>query len=199
MKKLLYVIAFLAIGFVSNAQFLVGGQVGINYTKTKDATSLALLSAPSDGNIFSFTLAPNVLYQLDSKMGVGAKLGIDFMNMKNNQDNTKDKIFMFQLNPYFRYNVLKVSKINLYCDAQVAFGLGKRKTDGVADQNITNLGFNIIPGAKYDLTNMISLTAELNLLQFGFNYLKCGDQKITQFGLGADTQTNITVGILFNM
>lgn len=197
MKKLLYVIAFLAIGLVSNAQFLVGGQVGINYLKTKDAATLPIL--PTEGNIFSFTLAPNVLYQLDNKMGVGAKLGINFMNIKNKLADTKQKIFMFQLNPYFRYNLLKISKINLYCDAQIDFGLGKEKNDGYDDQNITNLGFNLIPGAKYDLTNKVSLTAELNLFQFGVNYLKMGDEKYTQFGLGANTQTNITVGILFKM
>lgn len=99
MKKILFVIAFVGAFFAANAQFYVGGGVG-------------LWNSNSVGNsTFTITLAPEVGYWVNETLAVGGVLNL------TSAGNTTIRI-----TPYVRYVVLGGDLVSVFVDGQLGIG-----------------------------------------------------------------------------
>lgn len=87
MKKLFITLAFVAATFFCQAQFYVGGSLGLSGTggKTTVSSSASELST-NDPKGINFTIAPSVGYMFSDNLGAGLDFGFGFDRSKSEQD-----------------------------------------------------------------------------------------------------------------
>ena len=220
MKKLFITIAFVAATMFASAQLYVGGSLGMStesgkYKWEQDGTTVEQDMPKS----FVFTLAPEVGFMFNDNMGVGLQFGLGF-GKATQKDYTYDpaatetvKTTIIAFAPYFRYVFAEVDNFKFYADAKVSYAMNKPKAsieqDGTTvtfDGNKTTaLGFGIVPGMAYQLTDNISMNAALNILELGFQTTKeIQDQngvketwKTNEFGFGVNEPSPITIGFFY--
>ena len=138
MKKILMTLAAAFVAVSMSAQVYVGGTANLN-THGSDSKS--------------YTIAPEIGYQMDDQLGVGIKLGYGYT--KNDPAPSKSTI---SVNPYLRYNFVEIGKVKVFVDGGVYFSTSKVK-DADADNNF---GINVVPGISYNITDKISIAAHAN-------------------------------------
>lgn len=223
MKKLFITIAFVAAAMFANAQFFVGGNLGMDFTSGKwKAEGNGVTVTQDQPKTFEFTFAPSIGFMFNDKIGVG--LDIMFgMDKATNKDYTVDpvvtttiKTTTFGLAPYFRYVFAEVDNFKFYCDAKLLWQMDKPKVkvegNGVtvtADgAKTTTFGVGIVPGMAYMLTDNISMNCALNILELGFSTSKTVDKNPdgdgvdytttnNEFGFGVNGATPITIGFFY--
>lgn len=219
MKKLFITIAFVAATMFASAQLYVGGSLGMatesgKYKWEADGTSVET-DAPKT---FVFTFAPEAGFMFADNMGVGLKLGFGMgkQTSKTGQDpviTTTNKVTEIGFAPYFRYVFAEVDNFKFYADAQVSYAMSKPKTTVEGGETTitqdgdktTTIGFGIVPGMAYQLTDNISMNCALNILELGFQTQKTVDKdddgttttKINDFGFGVNDATPITIGFYY--
>lgn len=220
MKKLFITIAFVAATMFASAQLYVGGSLGMStqsgtYKWEQDGTTVTQ-DQPKE---FVFTLAPEVGFMFADNMGVGLQFGLGFGKATQKDYNfdpaatetVKTTIIAFA--PYFRYVFAEVDNFKFYADARVSYAMNKPKAsieqDGTTvtfDGNKTTaLGFGIVPGMAYQLTDNISMNCALNILELGFQTTKeIQDQngvketwKTNEFGFGVNEPTAVEIGFFY--
>ena len=223
MKKLFITIAFVAAAMFAQAQFFVGGNLGMSTTSRTYKLEGGGLSISQDlPKSFTFTIAPSVGFMFNDNMGVGLDLGFGFgkTTRKNYDDETgelidtrttKETIISFA--PYFRYVFAEIDNFKFYCDAKLAYSMIKPKvtieggntTVTVDGNKTTQFGIGVVPGMAYMLTDNISMNCALNILELGFNTTTEkaeGDgvtetYKTNEFGFGVNNNTPITIGFFY--
>ena len=223
MKKLFITIAFVAAAMFANAQFFVGGNLGLSTQSGKDKISGGGVTVEQDApKSFGFQFAPSVGYMFNDNMGVG----IDFMigmDKTTDKDYTVDPVLTTTTKtttigfaPYFRYVFAEVDNFKFYADAKLSYIMEKPKvtTEGggisvSADgPKTTSFGVGIVPGMSYNFTDHISMNCVLNILELGFETQKtvvkdfdgAGGEytaKSNEFGFGVNMPTPITVGFFY--
>jgi opacity protein-like surface antigen len=138
MKKILMTLAAAFVAVSMSAQVYVGGTANLN-------------THGSDSKTYS--IAPEIGYQLDNQLGVGIKLGYGYTKNAPTPSTTT-----LSVNPYLRYNFVEVGKVKVFVDGGIYFATSKQKE---ADAN-NMFGINVIPGISYNLTNKISIAAHAN-------------------------------------
>ena len=113
MKKVIFTMCLLAAAAFCQAQFSIGGSVGVGYDKTKPDTG-------SDLKTLQLNVSPNVNYMFGDKMGVGLELGFNYKKNNNgysnpiitykSDDNLKTTGWLIA--PYFRYVVCEFDNFN---------------------------------------------------------------------------------------
>ena len=206
MKKLFITIAFVAATMFASAQLYVGGSLGFDYSKDKiksdETTDLT--------KTFSWDITPSVGYMFSDNMGVGIDLGFGMVTEKNLQTDAKDKTTLWAVAPYFRYVFAEVDNFKFYADAKVSFGGGRERTTYAGPSfkgKESYFGVAVVPGMAYMLTDNISMNCTLNILALGFQQttIKADDDSKsdlkyvnTEFGLGVNRATPITIGFFYN-
>ena len=226
MKKLFITIAFVAASMLASAQLYVGGSLGMNMQNGKDKVEGNGVSVEQDlPKSFTFVFAPEAGFMFADNMGVGLQLGFGF-------GKTTDKIYQDETGapidpaatqtiktttigfaPYFRYVFAEVDNFKFYADAQVAYAMSKPKvtveggeTTITQDGNkTTTIGFGIVPGMAYQLTDNISMNCALNILELGFQTQKTVEKddnetttvKYNDFGFGVNEASPITIGFFY--
>lgn len=182
MKKLFITIAFVAAAMFSQAQGLfIGGNIGLTSTKYM-----------SDAKEFHFEIAPNVGYMFADNMGVGLELGYGYKKETPViGDDVKTSEFAFA--PYFRYVFAQLDNFKFYGDVKVAFMFGKH-----GDDKTSGFGVGLVPGFSYDFTEHFAMVANLNILSIGYTQYKIEDAKQTNFGVGVNQNTDLSVGFVYN-
>ena len=171
MKKIMIVAVAMLMAFTAKAQIYVGGNVGL------DASS----------GYFGLNVLPEVGYNINDKMSVGAVLGVDMANWK--EDTQRTDIFII---PYFRYTFLDLGPVKLFADARLDLNFSSSKNyDILADKwddptTGTFWGIGIAPGIAIPLTDKLSVVGHLGYL--GYRY--------ETFTLSADA-TDLTVGVYY--
>ena len=206
-KKFFAIVAlFTCITLGMNAQVYVGGSLGFTSSKMSNG------GHDQDGS--SFKILPEIGYQLDPSLSIGLQVGYshgyaafgslnvtDFKAIMNtaistatdiSEDDTKLNSFTFA--PYVRYNVLNFGKVNFFVEGSV--GYTNIKTEGNRDYKVDALEIAIRPGVSFQLSDRINALAKLGSLGYMEAKEKESDQKITRFGLDADTY-NLLLGINF--
>ena len=220
MKKLFITIAFVAAAMFANAQFFVGGNLGMAMENGKIKAVNSGTTVEQDApKAFTFTFAPSLGYMFNDNMGVGLDLMFG-MGKVTEKDYTYDPVATFKTKtttigfaPYFRYVFAEVDNFKFYADAKLAYQMSKPKSewkqDGTTVTNdgskTTNFGIGIVPGMAYQLTDNISMNCALNILELGFqtekNVEKVDDEtttrKYTDFGFGVNYATPITIGFFY--
>lgn len=223
MKKLFITIAFVATAMFANAQFFVGGSLGMDFQNGKDKFVNSGTTVEQDApKTFEFTFAPSVGYMFNDNMGVGLDL-VFGMGKVTEKDYTFDPVATFKTKtttigfaPYFRYVFAEVDNFKFYADARIEYLMSTPKIEGeqggttvtIDGPKTTNFGVGIVPGMAYMLTDNISMNCALNILELGFatekTVTKDWDgqgteytQKSSDFGFGVNYATPITIGFFY--
>ncbi len=201
MKKIMMTLAAVCVAATMNAQVYVGGTLGLGFQNKltdkdgKDATGM------------TFAIKPEIGYVLNENSALGIVLGFGVSNNSNmvgeqyaaaaNTNLKLDKSAVtFTVSPYYRYNYLKFSNVNLFFDGQFAFGLAKQDNN-----KLTQIGLGIVPGVSVNLNEKISFVAKMGFIGWTSTKAKIngveGDAQST-FGLGVNSLSGLEFGMYYN-
>ena len=222
MKKLFITLAFVAATFFCQAQFYVGGSLGLLGTggKTTVSSSGSELST-NDPKGINFTIAPSVGYMFSDNLGAGLDLGLGFGREKYEQDvagtnyTIKDKATEWGVAPYLRCVFGDFDNIKLYADLRASFGgltpkysaEGDGEVHEVVGDKESKFGIGVVPGIAYYIDDNIFINARLNLFELGYQMNKVvsvdEDTNVTTtkksniYGLGVNNQTALSIGFYY--
>ncbi len=175
MKKVLLTAAIaVATVFAANAQWYVGGAIGIQSNSEK-------VGDPK----FGINIAPEVGYYLSDKFDVGLDLTFGF---SKSQADTKTTDFVFA--PYARYSFLQFGKLEVIAKGQAYIDYTHSKTGSADGTGSTAFGLRVFPQVAYGLMDNIVLFTNLNFASF---YVEGGDPGAS-FGIGVDANNLATLG-----
>lgn len=174
MKKIIVVLAAALIGFSANAQFYVGGSLGLNSTEGSS----------------SFTIAPEFGYALSDKLTIGAVVGLGnnelslFYPQLNDLSGIIGSLglleegFGWQVNPYVRYTFAQVGNFSIFADGALNLGGFKYKD---WDESVFAWGISINPGCAYNITDNWAVVA--HFCSLGFASTSVAGESTSTFGL----------------
>lgn len=200
MKKILLTLALAAFAFTANAQFVIGGNIGFSHDADYDDNYTAAYRSQANTDI---TILPKVGYQLNDDMQIGAQLGWNYnytrnyMGAKDSYTSTPQSAIVIA--PYFRYNLLKWKKFNVFCEAAINFELGlESKTHTFVNgsevtgspvkngDNYTSFGIGVVPGLNYAFSNSFSMDIYVNLASIYWNATSYDGHADHVWGFGAN-------------
>lgn len=197
MKKILMV-AVMAVAAVSaNAQWYVGGQLGLDFNKAnKDADSQ-----------MTFSIAPEVGYNINENWAVGAQVGFSMANKLKEGGNiiydpygiitgytgyteaTYDATgTSFFIAPYARYTFAKSGNVSFFVDGGIGFATANYDIDDPYEkynESGTIFHIGLRPGIAFKATDKISFVATTGY----FGYMKKSDDVYgggSRFGLNVN-------------
>ena len=168
MKKSLLAIAFAMVAMVGSAQVYVGGSLDLDLAGNKTASAS------------NFSLSPEVGYELNENLSIGAVLSFSTSSMKIKDTDYKENGFSWGIAPYARYTFLRNGIFSCFVDG------GLSLVDG-EDRDLS-FGIYAEPGVALEVTENISIVSHLGNLGLYF----VGEN--TNFGLNAQTTIG-SVGI----
>jgi hypothetical protein len=191
MKKTILMMMLLSGVCSVNAQYYIGGSIGISDYSTKWADG-------DENTVLSFSVAPELGYSLTDKLDIGIALNFSTLKRTNMtvdaEGNSIDiKVNSFQFAPYIRYSLLTFNKFAVLGKVQAFAGYEKQKyTTEMTDMN---WGANIYPILTYNLTDKFVLLSNLNFFSIGFSQNKRKDVATsTGFSFSADSNNLLNVG-----
>ncbi len=220
MKKLLLVLAFVTMSFVSKAQLFVAGSVTANCSGGSKEYVSPFHTKDDKPQEFNFAITPAVGYMIPGKSyGFGLSLGYayghekdcDYYNDFNGDVIVKPVVKAysntFDIAPFFRYAYAKFDKITLYVDAKMPVGVSKFN---VKNDNVTTelektfvIGGKLIPGITYKFNDHILFTTEIGLLSINYMHTKKTTfssnvvDKTNDFSIGANNRTVASFGFVY--
>ena len=168
MKKSLLAIAFAMVAMVGSAQVYVGGSLDLDLAGNKTASAS------------NFSLSPEVGYELNENLSIGAALSFSTSSMKIKDTDYKENDFSWGIAPYARYTFLRNGIFSCFVDGGLSLVGGE-------DRDLS-FGIYAEPGVALEVTENISIVSHLGNLGFYF----AGDN--TNFELNAHTTIG-SVGI----
>ena len=182
MKKIMMTLAAVCVAATMNAQVYVGGSLGFETTS-------------HDGNTNSqLTLMPEIGYALDDNLAVGIAFGygqtkesVEVNNVEVSQTNKK-----FVINPYLRYTLVKLEKVNVFVDG----GLEYVHKDYAGSKN-NSFGIGVRPGVAVNLNDKLSFVSHFGWL--GYKNSKDdyeGAKAANTFGLNFSSA--VSFGLYYN-
>ena len=202
MKKL-FVAACMAVAALSaNAQTYVGGEVGL----WRDAEDGA--------NQTSFTLAPEIGYNLNDTWALGIALKYGYLynggehglEIGDHELDSDTKTNAIIVSPYVRATFARLGKVRLFLDGGFSFATAKVKYTTVADGESKSIeddaknGFEIgiKPGISVDVSKNLSFIAHAGFL--GYRHSKNNENTVLgKNGFGFDViSTNLSFGFIYN-
>ena len=177
MKKILFTLAAAVITLTASAQVYLGGEVGLwrNW----------------DANHTSFSINPEIGYNLDENWAIGTTIGYTY------NYNSGIKTNAFEVAPYARYTYAKFDAVSLFLDGGFGFQTYKVSQDGHSSDSMNGWQVGIKPGVKVDLTSKLSFVAHVGFL----GYRDADDNKSAWgengFGFKLDGN-NLGFGLYYN-
>lgn len=101
------------------------------------------------------TVLPEIGYNLTEKLAIGSVLGVSYKK-SGSEEKTVLKIA-----PYARYTYFSTSKLNLFIDGGVDFGIGRAH-----GHTAVEYGIGLRPGISYDLSERLSIVAHVGFLGY---------------------------------
>jgi len=183
MKKILLT-SVLALGVATSAHatdWFVGGSVGFNWV---------------EDTYTSFSIAPEVGYNLNEKWDVGAMLGYKYWS----QSGIKYVESEYSAGVFARYNVIQFGDVKLLGKATAYVDYWSESFDGKTLFDGTSFGLKVAPMITYDISKSFTLFTELDFLGAGIHSVVDGK---TSFGFGFDSNSvkklgDIKVGFYYN-
>lgn len=176
MKKIVLTMMAAMVAVVMDAQIYVGGAVGFQ-TVSHDGDSET-----------AFTLKPEVGYNLNEDWAIGMAVGYG----ETGKDLTKVKTFI--INPYVRYNAVKLDKVTLFLDGSFAY----QSIDPKASYKTNEWGIGVKPGLAVALTDHLSFVSHLGFVGYESSKPDFDGAKATNtFGVAIDANS-LDFGLYFN-
>lgn len=170
MKKLFLTVVLAIAGFVSaQAQFLVGGNVGVWYDHEDENTSWSIL--------------PEFTYYFNDQWSAGTEIGLSGYAFKHGGNTTS-----FVFNPYARYTFFSADLVEVFCEGAIGFA--------TATDHDAAFSIGLRPGIKVNLSDNWSLISKIGFLGFSSN--KDGIPAVAQNGFGFGLNNNIALGLYYS-
>ena len=155
MKKILLLMVVAMTAMAANAQFWVGGSLGLNFFKAEDSFSDVITQVK---------IAPELGYKLNNKWELAAAFNESFTVYDGDIYNS------FSVEPYARFIFAKAGIASFFVDG--GFGLGARGFDD--DNFFTRSRFEFYiglrPGVKIHLSEKVGLVSKLGFI--GYEYIE---------------------------
>jgi hypothetical protein len=185
MKKFLTTAAAVfALVAVSNAQLFVGGNLGFSTSSETEKNSDGD-GIKQNGASMSFEFNPQIGFELNDKMSVGAYviLGTSstktFDGSKDNKVTTKTVSNEIGIAPFFRYSFVEFGDFKVMAEAALPFAIASGKLsypdadparDAVKAPKTMNIGLAVAPVVSYSISDRIDLEAQLNVFSLGYYF-----------------------------
>lgn len=200
MKKILLTLALAAFAFTANAQFVIGGTLGISHQGNYDKDYTGATFTAADNANTSYTIMPKFGYQLNDNMQVGIQLGATYSYTRNyagaddTYNSNSDMTWNFE--PYFRYNFASWKGFTLFAEAALGVAIHPKSTatavvsgsatsvDG--NDNWTRFGIDITPGLNYAFNESFSMDIYVDLFGLAWNMTSGDDWSAHEWGFKAD-------------
>lgn len=178
MKKIFAVIVFALVTVnVCNAQFFVGGELGIGASsrKTKQDQGSGTTVEIKQPSSFSLELGPKFGYFFNEKWSIGLILVYNYSQQTVHTTSPKEKTMnhLWGGSPYVRWAFARVKNFSFVAEGMINFRGGFSKTTPSANDAKTysfRTGFNIVPVITYDLGRHFVLETRLNFLSIGYAF-----------------------------
>ena len=169
------------VAMVSSAQVFVGGSLGFESVKDKNA----------EHSTTAFNFSPEVGYVINDAWCVGLPVGIGFAKTAAEKAINAKGTTTWSVEPYGRWTFFKSGVLSLFVDGVLGFS-GATGSLGYGEfQTGTNVAIFVAPGVALSITDNISLVSRLGSLgwnnQFGNG---------SYFGLAADASIG-SVGVYY--
>lgn len=193
MKKFVFVLSFVFMALISNAQlFLAGGFRAY----VEDLTN-----TPQYGVI----VEPSLVYMMPKAVGFGVSLGIGYENFID--ESIHDRPIMqqsYNFSPFFRFVFADYGKIKLYSDLKLPFLFANLGPEEMIDIKMFTCGFRLIPGITFSLSDSVSFNTEIGLLSISFlhtttTYSSFYKHKEVDLLFGANGRTVASFGFVFRL
>lgn len=167
MKKILTLSAifFFAFSTMTQAQFVLGGNIGFSTDKVTDEPS------GDERKSTTINLVPRLGYIFGNNWA-GIEVGI---NSTTSEDaaGVEEKISLTTVAPFFRHNFVNANNMGIWLEAQAGAVFGKSEYDGDETAKYTGFGAGLRPGVIFYVGNHLSFEASFGRL--GFTQLKIAD------------------------
>ena len=187
MKKITIIMLITFIASSANAQWFLGGNVGISATVEESAGAPAIPGAKKERDyLVGLAVAPKFGYCFNEKTAAGVEVSFGLTTGKitemvynpyygNYYPVSYDGlVFNWRLAPFLRYAVFTHKKFSLMLEGTVGIG-GVHATFSIdypfpKDYSIIGIGIiNMVPVLAYKLTDRLQLEAVLNFINLGYN------------------------------
>ena len=186
MKKLFILFAITIMALNVNAQWFIGGKLGLNVKDTKTDTDNGKIA---DYTTIGFSIAPKGGYYFNEKLALGlsVSVGVNLKKDYNEINSSSDFILEahaltlpWRINPFVRYSVFTYKRFSLILEGRVGIG-GEQYQEEYTYPNSylkyhedrqATIGIgvlNITPILGFKLSDHFQLEAGLNFLNLGYN------------------------------
>jgi opacity protein-like surface antigen len=193
MKKLVLIVAVMAIATAARAQFSVGGTLGFNINSPSSSYMNNVTSVTTTyraPNAIEWFVAPKVMYGLYDNFKFGVKGGIGmlrnreydtiiFTNLNDNPQKNKIHRWQWAAGAFARFNVFTWDYFTMYVEGTLAFAsttgdsvyyIATNKRETTALPSVSQISFSVVPGVNYAFTDRFSLEATINVLGLAYSY-----------------------------
>jgi len=177
MKKFFMIFAISFIAVTLNAQWFVGGQLGLGIQNEREKTE-GVKDLDRNNVYGSFLFGPYFGYSINDKWSVGldVAVGTQFSIVENSW--STDKIHfnrvIWEISPFAKYSAFTYKNFSLLFKGSIGVGgvhefakIGKEKTVKGETTIIVNV-FDIAPILDFKLTDHWHLDAQLDFLNLGY-------------------------------
>lgn len=207
MKKTAFLIIFLVVSAaISNAQYFAGGSFGFS----TDGGSIDDGTTETEKtSLTTFNLYPKAGYIMSDDLWIGMQIGFGFEKDKTpGAPEVIDRTTQFGFMPFARYYALRHNKFALFAQGQVGIGFSSSETESggttVDGPKDTGISFSIFPGLSFDISEKVTLEAQINGFNLGYSYTATKSDvagtevkdKSTSFGFRADLDNILTTGFI---
>lgn len=183
MKKIVMTLVLAVVGLVSaNAQFRVGGGLGLNIDTSQD-----------DNTKTHVYLTPEFAWTMNNKWEFGGQLSLTSTTEEINDESH----FGWSITPYARYTFYRIGKVAFFCDGYVTLGGGKYSyevEDGVdVDESGTAVGVGLRPGVSFEINPHWCVQSTLGALSYTSNDDYVAGMAPSGFGFNLNNGLNLSV------
>lgn len=188
MKKIITLVAsMLAIALSVNAQFFVGGNLGVEVAYAKDGLF--------ENTDWAIDVSPTLGYEINEKFLVGVEFEVGGGSV------SKMQTFTWAVAPYFRYSFLHFSGLAL--GAELSVGAVGMDPEG-GNNAMVGAEVSLYPVISYAINEHLILESKLSLLSFGYQYLDFADLELNKLsdgyhsvGFGVNRGEVASLGVIY--
>lgn len=220
MKKVLLALAAAAglmlTAQTANAQFFIGGSLGVTTTTMRDTEDGTTQSG------FSFKISPEAGYMFTDRMGAGGTItfqsGFPYIGSFNINDlkglisaglgvesdlgtargEARNRVLGFNFAPYFRYVLIDTRRFSLFADAVLGYGSYTMQSNaGNGWRDASKIGLLQVlarPGFSMKLDPHFSVVGHIGSL--GLQSMSSNGENMTRFGIDMDSY-NLSLGVIY--
>ena len=179
MKKMFLMCMMAVMALSAQAQFYVGGSIGLSTQKDKvDGASV---------NLTQFDFTPEFGFNFNDYWAVGGTLGVSCM-ASSDLDQTS-----FNIMPYVRGTYAHTQKVDFFIEGTIGYQFYNVSVGGDGE-NLNGFSLGIRPGILVKLTPKCHLLAKMTLLDYSYVKNDLFDLSHTGFAIGKQ----FSIGAVYN-